>query len=341
MKKFLILSLFFATLAFAANPKVVGYFPSWAQYSGFTSADVRYSFLSDVRYCCVVPSGSELLFTEESDKANFAELVRLSKANKVRIFVSIGGMGNESSIADVSAQNLTRAVKSFAKEYKVNGFEIDGGEINANGVRNVASLASALADAGILVSVAIPGEASLSNAISIDVARKLDAISLWFTDQMGTKERAVKPNSNTTQNIKVLAAFASAGIPKEKLFAIVPFYGKSFDGASSLGSSFSGTGSGNDGVLQYKDLMDKFSNANAYKVSLDNASQSEIAVNAREIIVFNGIPSMQAMAGAIKDNGYGGIAVFDISGDHKEPTVSLLVTIGQILRPEVNYKKKK
>jgi len=158
---------------------------------------------------------------------------------------------------------------------------------------------------------------------------------------MSAKESAVKPNSNTTQNVKVLAAFASAGIPKEKLVAIVPFYGKSFDGASGLGSSFSGIGSGNEGVLQYKDLMDKFSNANAYKVSLDNASQSEIAVSDSEIIVFNGIPSMQAMAKAIKDSGYGGVAVFDISGDHKEPAVSLLVSIGQILRPEVNYKKKK
>jgi GH18 family chitinase len=341
MKKFLILFLFFATAVLAANPKVAGYFTSWAQYSGFAPTDARYSFLSDVRYCCVVPNGSELLFTDESDKANFAELVRLSKTNKVRIFVSIGGIGNESSVADVSAQDLTQAVKSFAKEYNVDGFEIDGGEIDADGVRHIANLASALADAGILVSMAIPGEASLAGAISADIARKLDAVSLWFTDQMNANENAVKPNSNTTENIKVLVAFASAGVPKEKLLAIVPFYGKSFDGASNLGSSFTGIGSGNEGVLQYKDLMDKFSNANAYKVSLDNASQSEIAISDREVIVFNGIPSMQAMAKAIKDGGYGGIAVFDISGDHKEPTISLLVSVGQILRPEVNYKKKK
>jgi len=58
-------------------------------------------------------------------------------------------------------------------------------------------------------------------------------------------------------------------------------------------------------------------------------------------VVFNGIPSMQAMAKTVKDNGYGGIAAFDLSGDHKEPVVSLLVSIGQVLRPEVNYKRKK
>jgi hypothetical protein len=87
--------------------------------------------------------------------------------------------------------------------------------------------------------------------------------------------------------------------------------------------------------------MQKFSKAAAYNVSFDGASQSEVAIGANEIIVFNGIPSMQARARAVKESGYGGIAVFDLTGDHKEPIVSLLVTINQILRPEVDFKKKR
>jgi len=341
MKNFLMLSLFFATAVFAANPKVAGYFPSWAQYSQFKPADVRYPFLSEVRYCCLVPSGSELLFTDEDDRANFNELVKLSKGNKVRIIASIGGVGNESAVVGISSADLVRAAKSFAGEHGIDGFEIDGGAVDASGAKKVAELAEALSGAGIAVSIALPGDASLARAISPDIAKKLDALSLWFTDQMSANEGSVKPNSNTTENIKVLAAFAGAGIPKEKLIAIVPIYGKSFEGARNLGSSFRGVGSGNEGILQYKDLMDKFSDANAYKVSVDNASQSEVAVSERELVVFNGIPSMQALAKAVKENGYGGVALFDISGDHKEPVISLLVTIGQILRPEINYKKKK
>jgi GH18 family chitinase len=340
MKKILFLAVF-ATLAFAASPKVAGYFPSWAQYSQFTPADVRYPFLSEVRYCCLVPSGSELLFTDEDDRANFAELVKLSKENKVRIIVSVGGVGNESAVAEVSSADLVKAAQSFTGEHGIDGFEIDGGAVDADGAKKVAELAEALSGAGIAVSIALPGDRSLAGAISPDIAKKLDALSLWFTDQMNANEGSVKPNSSTTENIRILAAFAGAGIPKEKLVAIVPLYGKSFEGAGSLGSSFTGIGSGNEGTLQYKDLMDKFGSANAYKVSLDNASQSEIAVNEREIVVFNGIPSMQALAKAVKDNGYGGVALFDVSGDHKEPVISLLVTIGQVLRPEVNYKKKK
>jgi len=158
---------------------------------------------------------------------------------------------------------------------------------------------------------------------------------------MSASEGSLKPNSDATLNARVMSAFAKAGVQKDKLVAIVPFYGKSFEGAKRLGSSFTGTGSGNEGTLQYKDLMGKFGDAKAYKVSFDEASQSEIAISDQEAVVFNGIPSMQAIAKTVKDNGYGGIAAFDLSGDHKEPVVSLLVSIGQVLRPEVNYKRKK
>nr|AGS54061.1 chitinase [uncultured bacterium contig00152] len=340
MKRILLIFLLFASSIFAAGPKVAGYFPHWAGYSSFKPADVRYVFLTDIRYCCLEPSGSDLLFADENDKANFTELVRLAKENNVRVFVSIGGIGYEETIASLSASNLEQAARKFVSEHGIDGFEIDGGEIDFDGARNIASLADALANAGFSVSLAIPGNASLSEAISA-VAGRIDAISLWFTDQMNANESAVKPNSNTTENIRVLAAFANAGIPREKLIAILPLYGKSFEGVSSLGSSFTGIGSGNEGVLKYKELMDKFNRADVYNVSFDNASQSEIALSESEIIVFNGIPSMQAMARAVKESGYGGIAVFDLTGDHKEPIVSLLVTINQILRPEVDFKKKR
>lgn len=342
MKNFLIFVLFFAASLFAAVPKVVGYFPNWAQYSQFAPKDVRYNFVTDIRYGYLVPSGSELIFADESDIVNFEALVKLSKENKVRIFVSVGGIGNEQVMAEVSPNDLVAAAKAFVSKYGVDGFELDPGAISAGSASKIVELSNALLSAGLNVAIALPGEESFASAVPAETASKLEALSLWFTDQMNASEGgSLKPNSNTVANIKTMAAFASAGIQKDKLMAIVPFYGKSFEGAKGIGSSFTGTGSGNDGTLQYRELMSKFNDANAYKVSLDQASQSEIAVSGQESIVFNGIPSMQAMAKAVKENGYGGIAAFDLSGDHKEPVVSLLVCIGQILRPEVIYKKKK
>jgi GH18 family chitinase len=339
MKKFLpFLVLLFAATLFAENSVVV-YFPHWAQYSGFKPSDVRYNFVTEVRYGYLTPSGSELLFADESDKDNFLELVKLSRAAKVKITVAVGGLGAEAAMQEISSSNLTAAAKNFQKEYNIDAFELDGGA--TGDLPALLKKAADLANAGVSVGVAIPGSESLASAAGKADLSKIENLSLWFTDEASANDSQVKPNSNMASNIGILAAFASAGVPKSKLMPIVPFYGKTFYNAKGLGSSHEGAGSGNDGALPYKDILDKFKNPDAYSVTFDEPSKSEVAVSQSETIVFNGIPSVKAITEAVKENSYGGVAAFDISGDHKEPVVSLLVTIGQILRPEVDYKKKK
>jgi GH18 family chitinase len=340
-KSLLFFVLICATTLFAQN-RVIAYFPHWAQYSQFTPQDVRYNFLTEVRYGYVTPSGQELLFADESDKENFLALVSQAKAAKVKLTIAVGGLGAEEAMKEAyESKSLTEAVKKFQKEYGVDAFELDGGAISAEDLPKLLQQATDLANAGIAVSIAVPGTESLTSAISGADLSKIDNFSLWFTDEAAASDPQVKPNSNTESNIKILAAFANAGVPKNKLVPIIPFYGKTFYKAKGLGSPHEGAGSGNDGVLPYKDIMEKFNKKSAYSVSFDESSKSEVAVSENETIVFNGIPSVKTITEAVKANGYGGVAAFDISGDRKEPIISLLVTIGQVLRPEIDYKKKK
>jgi len=342
MNKFLPFFVMLCVATLFAQNRVIAYFPHWAQYSQFTPKDVRYDFVTDIRYGYLNPSGSDLLFADESDKENFLALVSQTKAAKVKLTVAVGGLGSEAAMKEAcESKKLSEAVKKFQNEYGVNSFELDGGAISAEDLPKLLKQAADLANAGTTISIAIPGTESLSSAVSGADLSKIDNFSLWFTDEASANDTQVKPNSNTNNNIKILAAFASAGVPKNKLVPIIPFYGRTFYKANGLGSSHQGTGSGNDGVLQYKEIMEKFNKKDAYSVSFDESSKSEVAVSNNETIVFNGIPSVKAMTEAVKSNGYGGVAAFDISGDRKEPIVSLLVTIGQILRPEIDYKKKK
>jgi len=341
MKKLLLFVLFCSTAIFAQD-KVIVYFPHWAQYSQFKPANVRYNFVTEVRYGYLTPSGSDLLFADETDKDNFLELVKLAKAAKVKISVAIGGLGSEEAMNEAyGAKELLQTAKKFKDEYGIDAFELDGGMVSAEDLPKLLQMAADWASAGIAVSVAIPGEESLAAAISGADLSKIESFSLWFTDQTSASESQVKPNSNTSDNINILAAFANAGVSKDKLIPILPFYGKTFYKAKGLGSSHEGSGSGNEGVLPYKDILDKFKDTVTYKVSFDEQSKSEVAVSESETIVFNGIPSVKIIAEAVKANGYGGVAAFDISGDHMEPVVSLLVTMGQVLRPAVDYKAKK
>jgi GH18 family chitinase len=341
MNKFLPFLVLLCVATLFAQNKVVAYFPHWAQYAQFKPSDVRYNLVTEIRYGYLSPSGSELLFADESDKENFLNLAKRAKDAGVKFTVAIGGLGAEEAVKGVSPSDLAAAAKKFQQEYGVNSFEIDGGAIGAKELPKLLLQAAGIANAGFAVSVAIPGVESLASSVSSADFSKIDNFSLWFTDEASASDSRVKPNSNTSEVIKTLSAFAKAGVPKNKLMPIVPFYGKTFYKAKGLGSSHEGTGSGDDGVLPYKNIMEKFNKKNAYSVSFDESSKSEVAVSEDETIVFNGIPSIKAVAEAVKENGYGGVAAFDISGDRKEPIVSLLVTIGQVLRPEIDYKKKK
>jgi len=344
MKKILLFFVLFCSVPLFAQNSVIAYFPHWAQYSQFGPQDVRYSFVTEIRYGYLTPNEQDLLFADDSDKENFLELVKQAKAANVKVTVAVGGLGSEEAMkANYESKGLIEGAKKFKSEYGIDAFELDGGAIDAEDLPKLLQLAVELAGAGIAAGVAIPGTESLAAAVSGGGAdlSKIDKFSLWFTDEASAQEPQVKPNSNTSESIKILDAYASAGVPKNKLVPIIPFYGKSFYKAKGLGSSHEGAGTGNEGVLQYKDILDKFKSPDSYKVAFDEQSKSEVAVSEEETIVFNGIPSVKALAEAVKAAGYGGIAAFDVSGDHKEPIVSLLVTIGQVLRPEVNYKKKR
>jgi hypothetical protein len=66
-----------------------------------------------------------------------------------------------------------------------------------------------------------------------------------------------------------------------------------------------------------------------------------LAVSAPKRLCSSGIPSVKAVAEDVKSEGFSGVAVYELDQDHHEPIVSLLVTIGLQLRPNVNYKATK
>ncbi|MCF0215167.1 MAG: glycoside hydrolase family 18 protein [Fibrobacteraceae bacterium] len=177
-------------------------------------------------------------------------------------------------------------------------------------------------------------------AYSSDVINDLDYATVFIPDQMSEEETTLKPSQSATLISEGLEKLTGKGVEASKLIPVINLYGRTFAGATGLGSSHNGIGSGNEGYIPYKELMSLFDTPD-YKVSFDEDSKSEVAVSAMESIVFMGIPSVKSVAQNIKSGDFGGVAVYDISQDHHEPIVSLLVTIGLELRPEISYKPKK
>ena len=225
-------------------------------------------------------------------------------------------------------------------QYGLAGIELDWMPAEEEEYASWGALVTVLADAGVVVSATVAGSPDAAKLYPADALAKLATAMVMLTDQMSAEESSVKPNSDFSYAQEVLKAYAEAGISADKVVPVVPMYGKTFLGATGLGSSHQGSGSGNEGYLTYKELMNVFDTPD-YQVTFDEATQSEVAVSSSETIVFNGIPSMKSLATFVKDNGFGGMALYDISGDHKAPVVSLLVTVGQVLRPEIKYNAKK
>lgn len=327
--------------------EVGAYYPNWLQYSQFTPEDVRYDFLTNIHYGYFIPAedGSSLSNSDENDMANFEKLASLSRDKSVKLTISVGGTGNEDAMKAVASSEeargaLAEAAKSMVDQYGLAGIEIDWIPAEEEEYASWGALVAALADAGVPVSATVAGSSDAAKLYPSEALSKLTSAMVMLTDQMNEEMSTVVPNSDFALAQEILKAYAESGASAENIVPVVPMYGKTFLKATGLGSSHEGTGSGNEGYQTYKDLMSVFDTPD-YTVSFDEATQSEVAVSETETIVFNGIPSMKSLATFVKDNGFGGVALYDISGDHKEPIVSLLVTVGQVLRPDVKYNAKK
>ena len=178
------------------------------------------------------------------------------------------------------------------------------------------------------------------DAYKAEALNRAAYVDVFMADLMNESESSLVPNQSANSVQETLDAVAAAGVNKDLLAPVVFLYGKSFAGAKGLGTAHQGVGSGNEGYLPYAELMNRFDTPD-YTVTFDEASKSEVAVSESESIVFMGIPSVKAVAQHVKSEGMAGVAVYDLSQDHYEPIVSLLVTVGLELRPGVNYKSAK
>lgn len=330
-----------------AADKVVGYYPYWSQYSQFYPKDIRYNTVTNIHYASLTPAeDGSLAFADENDAENFKTLVQMAKDNGVKLVISVGGSEAEGSLKAIASsadalKKFVENVNDWLSENGGDGIEVDWQNLTEEDSGDFAKLLDALndgLDGKILTATVYPGVGMA--AYKAETLNKLSYVDVFMADQMTEESESLVPNQSAKSVKEALDAVAEAGVNKDLLVPVIYLYGKSFTGAKGLGTSHQGTGSGNEGYLSYAELMGKFDTPD-YKVTFDEDSKSEVAVSETESIVFMGIPSVKAVAEQVKEDGMAGVAVYDLSQDHHEPIVSLLVTIGLQIRPEVNYKPAK
>jgi GH18 family chitinase len=347
IKKIVLSLILGCALGASAADKVVGYYPYWSQYSQFYPKDIRYNTVTNIHYASLMPAeDGSIAFADENDAENFKTLVQMAKDNGVKLIISVGGSEAEGSLKAIASsedalKKFVENINAWLSEKGGDGIELDWQNLTEEDSGDFAKLLEALKDGlgdKILATTVYPGVGM--SAYKADVLNKLSYVDVFMADQMTEESESLVPNQSANSVKEALDAVAGAGVNKDLLVPVIYLYGKSFTGAKGLGTSHQGTGSGNEGYLSYAELMGKFDTPD-YKVTFDEGSKSEVAVSETESIVFMGIPSVKAVAEQVKSDGMAGVAVYDLSQDHHEPIVSLLVTIGLQIRPEVNYKPTK
>ena len=336
-----------ASMAQAAADKVIGFYPFWSQYSQFYAKDIRYNLVTDIHYMSIAPTAEgTVAFADEYDADNFKNLVSMSKDNGVKLIVSVGGMEAESNLKAIASSDETLStfvsnVKEWLSTNGGDGVELDWQNLTTDDSEDYAKMLNALVDglSGSTVTAVIYPAAGM-DAYKAEALNRAAYVDVFMADLMNESESSLVPNQSANSVQETLDAVAAAGVNKDLLAPVVFLYGKSFAGAKGLGSSHTGVGSGNEGYLPYAELMNRFDTPD-YTVTFDEATKSEVAVSESESIVFMGIPSVKAVAQHVKSEGMAGVAVYDLSQDHYEPVVSLLVTVGLELRPGINYKNAK
>ena len=317
---------------------LMGYYPNWAHYSGYTAANIPYEYLTHILYAFYITDASgNLANSDPPDEENFRDLVKRAHAKGVKVLLSIGGAGQSLAFKPMAASVSTRAnfLKSCLKvadKYELDGIDIDweypleGDSLNQEKLHQEMRAAFDKRPKKLLLTAAVPVVDYWAHWSTNKAFEYLDYLNAMTYDYMGTWEKAVLPNSGMDMSKNSLTYWEGRGVPKSKLVIGAAFYGKSFDGGTGMGSAFEGKGSGNDGIWIWKDLLKQFETV-PYKIHWDEKTESEYALGNDEIIVFNGIPSQRIRGEFIRDSEYAGVMFWELLCDVPDRKKSLLVAL--------------
>lgn len=339
-----------AALAFAAaatqadeDRMLLGRYPNWARYAGFPAEQVPFQYLTHLLYASFASdAGGVVLNSDPLDQGNFLALARLAKEKGVKLSLSIDAAGTGTPFDAMAAKpgardRFIRNCLSLADRHGLDGIDFAWDfRSSGDGDRRLMLLREMRAALDkhprkLLLTSQVSASDRWAGRLSDEFFTLPDFLVVTVSDYEGSRDRLVAPVGGLEESRAALRYFEKRGVPAARLVLESPFFGRSFDGASGLGSRYFGKGSGNGGAWRWKDLLEHLRKAE-FKISWDAASKSEVAVGDRETIVFNGIPSQRARGELIRSGEWAGAAALDLPSDTLEEGKSLLVALHRGLR---------
>lgn len=338
----MILSLLLGVAGAAASlpQKIVGYYPSWGIYQGFTWKQVDYTQVTHVAWSFAMVDSSTGALVGPGDRResdDLDSLVKAAHAHGVKVLVSLGGATGSGAFAPMARvaarrERFCREVSEFVRSRNLDGADMDwewSGTPSAADTAAYPVLLDQLRDSlgpSRILSAALP--ASDWGGRWFDIPRIVDAldwIGVMTYDMTGDWDGFSRYNSPLFVNPRKAASGTVAdwsvaasmdywnrrrGVPKTKLLIGQPMYGFVFSGATGPGATYSGSAT-------YSDYRSIVADLPTWTRHWDDTAKANWATTPDGGYVTWDDPRTAAMkARWAKENGYAGAIVWELSQDH-------------------------
>lgn len=207
----------------AAAPRIIGYSMNPASP---TVLEQSSRYITDLVYFSVEPTAEGDIDTRHINPAMDAAVTRLIEAHGVRVHLAVGGWGRSEHFAAISRNSESRAafitkLIGFCKERGLSGVDYDwefpsGKEEHENFAALLVESKAEFEQHELSLSTALSPWQRLPAA----AYEALDRLHLMAYDNPGK-------HSTLPAAKKAIAHFIQQGVPAEKIFLGVPFYGRS------------------------------------------------------------------------------------------------------------------
>lgn len=343
---------------------IVGYYPAWKAYSGYTPDKLDAKKLTHVNYAfAYIGQDNKLkLGYPDIDPGNFKKLNDLKKENNnLKVLLSVGGWNWSGQFSNTAATEAAR--KLFAEscvdiitKYKIDGIDLDweypvGGGLATNSKRpqdkqNFTLLLKEIRDNldkqeqidNKQYFLTIAGGASsyyLKNIEPSKISEYIDYANIMTYDLHGPWDPYSDYNaplynqSKASPQYKIsvdtsVNLWVNAGIPKEKLVVGVPFYGYMYMVNKSTANGHLQKFTEGK-ALSYNSIKSNY--LNNYDKFFDSESKVPYLFEKNTFISYDDEKSLKFKAEYIKSEGLAGVMIWELSQDHNSELLNSLYEV--------------
>jgi GH18 family chitinase/chitodextrinase len=265
--------------------RIVGYMPYWAGDVNL----IQYSKLTHINYAFALPNADGTI-KPIADVPRLQTIVSKAHAAGGKVLIAIGGWSDNGEVLDgrfeqlagdaASRARFVTAAMGLVSTYNLDGVDIDweypdAGQSSNNYDLLMTALSAQLKPQGKLLSAAVTASYN-GEGISLTALSKMDYVNIMAYDENEFQ------HSTFDFAVQSLNYWAGRGVAKNKLNLGVPFYGKQ------------------GGEVPYSTILSRGGDPNA---------------DVFGSIGYNGLVTMRKKAQYVKDQGYGGIMIWELSED--------------------------